>query len=94
MIPKRLVYLAYDLLFLNKYEEAYAIVVKYEPILPNDKDLRLIAGYVHTHYSQLPEAVADFNKAIELGSECSHFVCEPRLCVERFERSHARVPGF
>jgi Tfp pilus assembly protein PilF len=41
------VYLAYDLLYLGRYPEAMAVVTKYDPILVNDKDLALIAGYVH-----------------------------------------------
>ena len=64
--PEAPVYLAYDLLFLNRHQDAFAIVQKYQPILPKDKDLRLIAGYVHAHFSQLPEAIDDFTHAIEL----------------------------
>ena len=64
--PEAPVYLAYDLLFLDKYDEAAQIVEKYQPILPRDKDLRLIAGYVHVHSGQLREAVTDFSNALEL----------------------------
>src|SRR4051812_37340217 len=64
--PEAPVYLAYDLLFLNRHQDAFAIVQKYEPILPKDKDLRLIAGYIHAHFGQLPEALDDFTHAIEL----------------------------
>ena len=41
-------YLAYDLLFLKRDDEAMKIVERYQPILPEDRDLWLIAGYVHT----------------------------------------------
>jgi tetratricopeptide (TPR) repeat protein len=64
--PEAPVYLAYDLLFLNRYKDAFDIVQKYEPILPKDKDLRLIAGYVHAHYRQLRDAADDFGNAIAL----------------------------
>lgn len=64
--PEAPVYLAYDLLFLEKYDEAYQIVQKYEPVLPKDKDLRLIAGYYHTHYGHLQDAVHDFTEALKL----------------------------
>jgi len=37
------VYLAYDLYYLGRFDEALALVNKYEPILKNDKDLPLIA---------------------------------------------------
>ena len=42
-------YLAYDLYYLGRYDEALALVKKYEPILPNDKDLPLVAGNVNAH---------------------------------------------
>ena len=59
------VYLAYDLYYLGRYDEALALATKYESIIPNDKDLALIAGYVHTHNGQLREAIADYTRAIE-----------------------------
>jgi tetratricopeptide (TPR) repeat protein len=64
--PEAPVYLAYDLLFLNQYDEAYAIVQKYQPVLPKDKDLRLIAGYYHTHDHQYQAALSDFADALKL----------------------------
>jgi tetratricopeptide (TPR) repeat protein len=59
------VYLAYDLYYLQRYEEALALVNKYDSILPDDKDLALIAGYVHAHDGQSREAVSDFTRALE-----------------------------
>jgi len=58
-------YLAYDLFYLGRYDEALALVTKYDPILPNDKDLALIAGNVHAHNGQSREALADFTRALE-----------------------------
>ncbi len=59
------VYLAYDLFYLGRYEEALALVKKYEPILPSDRDLPLVAGNVHAHGGQLHEALADFTRALD-----------------------------
>jgi tetratricopeptide (TPR) repeat protein len=59
------VYLAYDLYYLGRYEEALALVNKYDPILPDDKDLPLVAGNVHAHGGQSQEAIADFTRALE-----------------------------
>ncbi|PYX92028.1 MAG: hypothetical protein DMG71_18900, partial [Acidobacteria bacterium] len=59
------VYLAYDLLFLGRYSESQAIVDRYQPLMPKDKDLPLVAGYIHTHDRLLPEAAADFTRALE-----------------------------
>jgi tetratricopeptide (TPR) repeat protein len=63
------VYLAYDLYYLGRYEDALALVNKYEPILANDKDLPLIAGYVHAHGGQSQEALRDFTRALERDPE-------------------------
>ena len=64
--PEAPVYLAYDLLFLNRYDEAYKIVQQFEPILPRDKDLRLIGGYYFAHMGELQESVKSFSEALEL----------------------------
>jgi len=58
-------YLAYDLYYLGRYDEALALVTKYDPVIPNDKDLALIAGEVHAHNGQREEAVKDFTRALE-----------------------------
>ena len=63
--PEAPVYLAYDLLFLNRYDDAMAIVRRFEPLLPKDKDLPLIAGYVYAHNGQHQEAVKAFTRALE-----------------------------
>ncbi|GAC1431639.1 MAG: hypothetical protein NVS1B11_01020 [Terriglobales bacterium] len=72
--PEAPVYLAYDLVFLNRYEEAAEIVKKYEPILPKDKDLHLIAGYVLTHNGHSREAEAEFTKALALEPTATGYV--------------------
>ncbi len=59
------VYLGYDLYYLGHYDEALALVNKYEPILHNDKDLPLIAGNIHAHNGDLETAVKDFTLALE-----------------------------
>ncbi len=63
------VYLAYDLYYLQRYDEALALVKKYDSILPDDKDLALIAGYVHAHDGDSREAISDFSRALERDSK-------------------------
>lgn len=58
------VYLAYDLYYLGRYEEALALANKYDPVL-HDKDLALIAGYVHARQGQYQDALNDFNLALQ-----------------------------
>lgn len=60
------VYLAYDLYYLGRYDEALALVKKYETILPKDKDLPLIAGNVYVHNGDREAALENFTKAVEL----------------------------
>jgi tetratricopeptide (TPR) repeat protein len=59
------VYLAYDLYYLGRYDEALALVTKYEPILAKDKDLPLIAGNVHVHNGDPNTALKDFTLALD-----------------------------
>ncbi len=59
------VYLAYDLLFLNRYDDAMAIVQRFEPGLPKDHDLPLIAGYVHAHNRDYRAAIDAFTRALD-----------------------------
>jgi tetratricopeptide (TPR) repeat protein len=59
-------YLAYSLYYLNRYDEALALVTKYQPIMPTDKDLPLVAGNIHAHTGHPQEAVVDYTRALEL----------------------------
>jgi tetratricopeptide (TPR) repeat protein len=59
-------YLAYDLLFLNRFEDAYKIVQRFEPLRPNDRDLPLVAGYVEAHTGHPREAEADFTRSLAI----------------------------
>lgn len=59
-------YLAYDLIFLGRYDDAYKIVQQFGPSRPKDKDLPLIAGHVHAYHGQMREAEADFTRSLDL----------------------------
>ena len=61
-----IVYLVYDLYYLNQYDQALALIAKYTAILPDDKDLPLVAGNIHAHDGHLQEALSDYNRALEL----------------------------
>jgi tetratricopeptide (TPR) repeat protein len=63
--PEAPVYLAYDLLFMNRYDDSMAIVQRFEPILPKDRDLPLISGYIHAHNGDFRAAVDDFTRALD-----------------------------
>jgi len=59
-------YLAYDLLFLKRLDEAMKIVDRFEPVLERDRDLPLISGYVHADHNEYQAAVDDFTHALEI----------------------------
>jgi tetratricopeptide (TPR) repeat protein len=72
--PEAPVYLAYDLLYLNKFDEAFAVVEKYEPLLPKDKDLPMIAGYIHAHQGRKKEAEQDFTRSLALNENATVYM--------------------
>jgi len=92
---ERVVYLAYDLYYLGRYDEALALVNKYEPILAKDKDLPLIAGNVHAHNGDLNTALKDFTLALERDPKMAtgyvnrgfvlNDLCEPGKATADFE---------
>jgi len=59
-------YLAYDLLFLNRSDEAMKIVDRFQPVFEGDRDLSLIAGHVHADRNEYQAAVDDFARALEI----------------------------
>ncbi|MGP0021465.1 MAG: tetratricopeptide repeat protein [Candidatus Sulfotelmatobacter sp.] len=59
-------YLAYDLLFLKRRDEAMKIVDRFQPVFQEDRDLPLISGYVHADHNEYAAAVHDFTRALEI----------------------------
>jgi tetratricopeptide (TPR) repeat protein len=59
------VYLGYDLLHLEQYDQLLALTTQYEPIMPKEPTLPLLAGYVHKHNRDLDQAEAAFTRSIE-----------------------------
>lgn len=72
-------YLAYDLLFLKRLDEAMKIVERYEPIFEHDHDLPLIAGYVAASHDQYSDAVQNFTRALEI---------DPKMAVGYMNRGY------
>jgi tetratricopeptide (TPR) repeat protein len=59
------VYLGYDLLHLERYDELQELTARYETLLRKEADIPLLEGYVHKHAGQLEEARQDFTRALE-----------------------------
>jgi tetratricopeptide (TPR) repeat protein len=58
------IYLGYDLLHLDAYEELQALTEKYKDVFPKEPDIPLLAGYVSKHNGQLEQAVQEFTEAL------------------------------
>lgn len=58
------VYLGYDLLNLQQYDELLQLTAKYEDVLTKEPDIPLLAGYVHKHQGLLAEAQNDFTRSL------------------------------
>jgi tetratricopeptide (TPR) repeat protein len=59
------VYLGYDLLHLEKYDELLVLTAQYAAILPQEPDIPLLAGYVHKHEGLNEQARQDFTEALD-----------------------------
>ncbi len=59
------VYLGYDLLHLERYDDVLKLTNSYEERMPKEAALPLLAGYVYKHNGELDQAQAAFTRAIE-----------------------------
>jgi tetratricopeptide (TPR) repeat protein len=59
------VYLGYDLLHLEKWDELLALTTKYLDVFPKEPDIPLLQGYVHKHTGDSDAALADFTEALK-----------------------------
>jgi tetratricopeptide (TPR) repeat protein len=58
------VYLGYDLLHLERYDELLALMKKDMDVFPKEPDIPLLAGYVYKHDGHSTEAVAAFSETL------------------------------
>jgi tetratricopeptide (TPR) repeat protein len=59
------VYLGYDLLHLQQYDDLLKLTAQYMDVLPQEPDIPLLAGYVHKQNGQDDLALADFTATIQ-----------------------------
>jgi len=58
------VYLGYDLLHLEKYDELLRLTSQYETTMPKEPALPLLAGYVYKHSGDLDKAQEAFSRSL------------------------------
>lgn len=59
-----IVYLGYDLLHMERWDDLLQLTAKYNDVLPKEPDIPLLAGYGHKHTGQREAAAKDFTEAI------------------------------
>ncbi len=59
------VYLGYDLLNLQKWDELLALTQKNLDVFPKEPDIPLLMGYVHKHQGKSEEAREDFTETLK-----------------------------
>jgi len=64
-----IVYLGYDLLHMEKWEDLLALTQQYDQVLPKEPDIPLLAGYVHKHQGQAELATKDFTETLKRDPE-------------------------
>ena len=60
-----IVYLGYDFLHLDRYDDLLNLTKKYDSVLPKEPDIPLLAGYVHKHNNELEAARQDFTQTLQ-----------------------------
>lgn len=63
------VYLGYDLLHMEKWDELLALTQQYMTVLPKEPDIPLLQGYVHKHQGKSEEAEQDFTETLKRDPE-------------------------
>jgi len=63
------VYLGYDMLHMERWDELFALTQQYIDVLPKEPDLPLLQGYVHKHQNKSEEAEQDFTETLKRDPE-------------------------
>lgn len=96
------VYLGYDLLHMEKYDELLKLTDEYSSVFPKEPDLPLLAGYVHKHAGQREQARQDFSEALARDPEVEtayvnrgyilNDLHQPQAAADDFEAALKRNP--
>lgn len=97
------VYLGYDYLNLQRWDDLLALTTQYLTILPKEPDLPLLEGYVHKHTGQKEQARADFTEALNRDPTVvtayinrgymENDLGDPKSAASDFEAALKREPG-
>jgi tetratricopeptide (TPR) repeat protein len=88
------VYLVYDLYNLGHYDEALGLIHHYEAILPDDKDLPLVAGNIHAHDGKPEEAFEEYSRALQLDPEMATGYVDRGFVLNDLKQPYKAVKDF
>lgn len=96
------VYLGYDLLHLDRYDDLLDLTSKYLDTLPQEADIPLLEGYAHKHQGLKQKAREDFTEALKRDPNVVtayvnrgymlNDLHQPQLAAEDFKAAIARDP--
>jgi tetratricopeptide (TPR) repeat protein len=96
------VYLGYDLLHLQQYDDLLQLTSQYDNVLSKEPNIPLLAGYAHKHAGQLDDAKKDFTRTLERDPEIVtayvnrgyvlHDLRQPEAAASDFESALKREP--
>jgi tetratricopeptide (TPR) repeat protein len=97
------VYLGYDLLNLQRYDDLLKLTSQYNDRFSKEPDIPLLTGYVHKHDGQLDQAQQDFTTALDRDPNMVtayvnrgyvfHDLHKPRAAAADFESALKREPN-
>ncbi len=97
------VYLGYDLLNLQRYDDLLKLTSQYSDRFSKEPDIPLLTGYVHKHDGQLDQARQDFTTALDRDPNMVtayvnrgyvfHDLRNPRAAAADFESALKREPN-
>lgn len=97
------VYLGYDLLNLQRYDDLLKLTTEYSGRFSKEPDIPLLTGYVHKHDGQLDQARQDFTTALDRDPNMVtafvnrgyvlHDLRKPRDAAADFESALKREPN-
>jgi tetratricopeptide (TPR) repeat protein len=88
------VYLGYDLLHLEHYDDLMNLVSEYRDKMPKEPDLPLLAGYVYKHNGDMDQAQTAFTQAIERGPKVATAYVNRGFVLHDLRKGSAAVADF
>jgi tetratricopeptide (TPR) repeat protein len=89
-----IVYLGYDLLYLQQYDDLLRLTSQYCELLPKEPDLPLLEGYAHKHAGALTRAREDFTETLARDPEMVTAYVNRGYILHDLHRGEAAAADF